>query len=548
MNPRQFGELHDLLAKVFEGTASQDDIAQIERLTSEDIELQRYYLHMMFLYGQLHWQARHRHTHAMPQDRLTGLWGTLLGTFPHSWSQVFAGIVLAVILIGGVAVYLEFPVARHRPIPPAASIRPTDEKSEILASDNPEVVYVASLSQTTNCQWAFPDASPRQGDSLEAGKTLSLRSGLAEIDFRDGAKIFLQGPAIFRPETNNSAYLTSGKLTAKISLPKAIGFTIYTPDGVIIDRGTEFGLNVSDSGVSDVHVFKGAVDVRLLDSDKRAPVVKQLRTSQAVRLVRDRQTVELIPCDSDTFVLDTKATDDTAEQAYIAAVLADHPLLYWPLNEDAFALEFHDLSGNGFHGRALGRVIAGTPGPFPGRSQAVTLERAGFIEVRHEQPLSLPPVFSCEAWVWLGNPPYLARILSFNESKKDVPGWGLGFIPRKSSLPPPNPAIVLTRYYDSDLKAHAAAIPHECWFHLTVTHQAKQTRFFVNGELWHSTRGCPSAGDVQVSLLYLGQRRSNFEFWDGRLAHVALYPSILPDSRIREHYRLGLASKGPAPK
>ncbi len=43
--------------------------------------------------------------------------------------------------------------------------------------------------------------------------------------------------------------------------PHARGFKLMTPDAKVVDLGTEFGLKVSDSGKSDVHVFDGEVEV-----------------------------------------------------------------------------------------------------------------------------------------------------------------------------------------------------------------------------------------------------------------------------------------------
>ena len=42
----------------------------------------------------------------------------------------------------------------------------------------------------------------------------------------------------------------------------ARGYTILTPTAEVVDLGTEFGVDVDDSGASEVHVFDGDVVAR----------------------------------------------------------------------------------------------------------------------------------------------------------------------------------------------------------------------------------------------------------------------------------------------
>ena len=52
---------------------------------------------------------------------------------------------------------------------------------------------VAWLVNAQNCTWARPDQQP--GRNMQAGKSLRLERGLAEIEFDCGARVILQGPA-----------------------------------------------------------------------------------------------------------------------------------------------------------------------------------------------------------------------------------------------------------------------------------------------------------------------------------------------------------------
>jgi hypothetical protein len=73
--------------------------------------------------------------------------------------------------------------------------------------------------------------------------------------------VVLEGPARFELADPDRLVLWSGKLAADVP-PRAVGFTIETPAGLIIDRGTRFGVNVSSNGLTETRVFQGRVDVR----------------------------------------------------------------------------------------------------------------------------------------------------------------------------------------------------------------------------------------------------------------------------------------------
>jgi hypothetical protein len=115
---------------------------------------------------------------------------------------------------------------------------------------------VAWLVNAQNCQWA--DDSAPVGD-MRAGAVLRVQHGLAEIRFRSGARVVLQGPASLELLSAKSARLLHGKLTAKVP-GQAIGFEILSPQGKVVDLGTEFGLAVAENGRTDVYVFEGKVE------------------------------------------------------------------------------------------------------------------------------------------------------------------------------------------------------------------------------------------------------------------------------------------------
>jgi len=116
---------------------------------------------------------------------------------------------------------------------------------------------VATLTETLNAKWDDSTLPTNIGSELFAGE-MRLIKGYAQITFIDGAEIVLQAPVRFKLETAEQIFLQSGRLTAKVP-SGAEGFKLNTPNAMMIDLGTEFGVIVSEVGQSELHVFNGEV-------------------------------------------------------------------------------------------------------------------------------------------------------------------------------------------------------------------------------------------------------------------------------------------------
>ncbi|MHA3774311.1 FecR domain-containing protein [Verrucomicrobiota bacterium sgz303538] len=117
---------------------------------------------------------------------------------------------------------------------------------------------VAMLRDIAAADWKTGDPG-KVGAALRPG-WLELNDGLAEIEFRSGARVALQGPARFRLIDSNSMELSKGKLSADVP-HQASGFTVQTNAGNVVDLGTKFGVNVHSEKLAEVHVLEGRVEV-----------------------------------------------------------------------------------------------------------------------------------------------------------------------------------------------------------------------------------------------------------------------------------------------
>ena len=153
------------------------------------------------------------------------------------------------------------------------------------------------------------------------GRSIDLASGLMEIAYDTGAKVILQGPVTYSVEANGG-YLTVGKLTGKLERKAEGGrgkaeeagnqkspfpfppspFVVRTPTATVTDLGTEFGIEVKQNGVSEIHLLQGQVNVRRVDADDAAHKGVNLSRGQAVRVSRTQPGYTFISAAAAPFV------------------------------------------------------------------------------------------------------------------------------------------------------------------------------------------------------------------------------------------------------
>ena len=101
----------------------------------------------------------------------------------------------------------------------------------------------------------------KTGETVEPG-ILSLSRGLLRLDFSNGARVTVQGPAELEVFDQDRVLLHKGLVTATIP-ESAVGFVVDTVAAHVVDLGTSFGVSVSENGQTEVCVFDGEVEVSL---------------------------------------------------------------------------------------------------------------------------------------------------------------------------------------------------------------------------------------------------------------------------------------------
>ena len=338
----------ELAAIVCDGDASQDECSELDAIARADQASSRRYLRYCRMHSELMLALRaHRASQAVYQQIGIQPNATRSNTldvaanvasldanapiFPSSalnntFRYLSAGWPMAY-LVATVVVSVGIAIAAMTHISKPSQITGPSTSLPCRLSHSSSVV--GRITGMVDCVWGNRNSEIRNLTSLVSmGDRFVIRSGLFEISYNTGAKVILQGPVTYQVESAASGYLTVGKLTANLgerveggaesvkqvaanhkshhSTPHSPLFTITTPTAVVTDLGTEFGVEVSKTGETTSHVFRGTIEVRTIAGEKNTNTdARVLHANESVRVEvvrQERRIVVLQACTPTAFV------------------------------------------------------------------------------------------------------------------------------------------------------------------------------------------------------------------------------------------------------
>lgn len=268
-------EFEELLAKVCDGRASEEERAQLTEILRGDAKARDEYLRYLDLHA------------ALTDEMLPSLESNIINYSPISSGQPvstdngFGGTWLK--LAAAVAVLLGIVLVWQQPKP----------ETPLIASGEPvDFLPIATLLLADNCQWQGREFV--EGQRLLRGR-LGLRSGTAVLRLDGGAEVVLTGPVELELESAGSARLHHGDVVVRAE-DGAEGFTVHTPNSEVVDLGTEFAVMVAKTGATEVHVLDGEIELR-----KENAQASVLAAGTAVRVGGEDATVETVKLDAPRF-------------------------------------------------------------------------------------------------------------------------------------------------------------------------------------------------------------------------------------------------------
>ena len=168
-------------------------------------------------------------------------------------------------------------------------------------------VPVATITDTVQAQWAGSYSDLREGSRLSAvHESIILTKGLTKLLFDNQAQVVIEAPAEFEITTEDQLHLTYGRLYAIVP-HEAMGFTVTSRKGKIIDLGTEFGVEVDLNGDTELHVLKGKTT--LISGEKQEKSSAMVTEGQARKISGPDALMSDISCSETKFVREIRMQD-----------------------------------------------------------------------------------------------------------------------------------------------------------------------------------------------------------------------------------------------
>lgn len=343
--PDAFDLVHDFVTASLLGELDANEVEDFEELLRDDAELRRMYACYLELTAQIPrmlmtdvaknekgTQGQREEAVATPKDLppvavspaspstdvpLPAPASPVLDLGPQGWGfltdHTLLFSVLAVLILAGAVAVLAVR-NRHLEGQNAAAHSELAERGPEASAKSP-LPPVATLSRLCNVSWAGPRLALSEMARLAPGQDVKLDAGRAEINFDVGAQMVVEGPAHIRILDPLKIQAYSGNITARVG-KSAHGFSVLTPQGKVVDFGTNFGLRIDSSGREDVAVFEGSVDVdyRLptgqtaAGGDSSRSSVRRLVQGEGIQVGRGGNMTRLVAITNGTFPRQVQAS------------------------------------------------------------------------------------------------------------------------------------------------------------------------------------------------------------------------------------------------
>jgi O-glycosyl hydrolase len=232
-----------------------------------------------------------------------------------------------------------------------------------------------------------------------------------------------------------------------------------------------------------------------------------------------------------------QAIDETPQEKYDAAVLADNPVLFYPLTGTSTTVA-QDASGHGHDGTITGGVSEGAPGPIVGaQSTAVQLDgKSGYIY--DDTAFRSPTTFTLEMW-FKTTTTSGGKLIGFGSSQTGASGSDDRHIYMTDSGELvfgvyPNEVVTIASpgtYNDGD------------WHLVDATEGPNGLALYVDGELVASAPATTSAASytgywrIGYDTLHGWPEAPSSYYFAGDVADVAVYSQALTPAQVLAHYQ-----------
>jgi hypothetical protein len=297
-------QIHRLATAQLQGELTDDQLAELTALLESSDEVRRLYLEYMGDTAALRWIAggRRRPDAFAPAE-------VIEKSAVRGASRLTPWLALAV--AAGVAAVLAMATNGWNERQGARQDAPAVASSA--------AAKVATVTLKSAVVWEGTEAQAPLLSRVAVGERLKFASGTIELTFDSGAQVKVFGPASFEISSPMSILCSRGRVTTLVG-ESGKGFTIDTPKARIVDLGTEFGVNISEAGDTEVVVFQGSVD---LTRNSAPGASRRLQQGDALRVDDAGEARRVVAVDRTDFFPSLEASKGRADAPLIEGV-RDH--------------------------------------------------------------------------------------------------------------------------------------------------------------------------------------------------------------------------------
>jgi len=422
----------------------------------------------------------------------------------------------------------------------------------------PTPLDVAVVVRLEDVRWGSMEGPvPEEGSAL-GSRRLRLLSGRVTLALLNGVMLAFEGPADLELISVDRALCHQGKV--RLRVPSGVqGFVLSGPGSNVVDLGTEFGLNVTAEGKTQIMVFKGGVDAAAISTSGSA--LRWLRVPKPGALEIDPEGLRIYEVESrpeDFATLPSLAIPPLKlVPSYRAAVLEARPWGYW---------RFEAINDGAVSNEIAGRPPLRLTGPV--HLAGAGNRSAAFGSDEAEQSLLMDgnwtpprqPGYAIELWfaperIGEATLASLYRLRGETDYKNLVilELWATG--PEWMRIQ--RPAIrYLHRWppggLGGDNLLFNSYVPYR-WHHVVAQMDGDRMELYLNGTPLPPLSVSPDRG-TEVCQFLVGElipQRAHPRPWDvrpfvGQIDEVALYDHPLNVKEIRHHSALGSTGRRPS--
>ena len=303
-NHKEFYELRELVLRSLDGNSSKEDIDRLQVILRSDSRARLYYRSFLAMYSDLNVVIGAKEEQENTKDVYSPLF-ELAEQESHAPELVLEKPDNSIVEIAtkseiGTSKFNKFYRIYSVILSVAAVIMVVFIVYTNIFPAKPSVP-TATVVSVSNAKWSENSVGFDEGERLNTYSELySLKSGLVELLYDYGATVIIEGPADFNIDSEKILNLNEGRLYTSVNTD-CTGFSVATPSSILVDIGTEFGVNVNSNGDSQLHVFKGEVVLNAGNSLKNKIKSKHVYAGQAAVVKKKDLSVESIPV-SNSFV------------------------------------------------------------------------------------------------------------------------------------------------------------------------------------------------------------------------------------------------------